>query len=139
MNHPEISGTLEQLSLGRHEEENLVKDSHLGDKKYHYLFLRALSKGLSSLFTGSSEEFERRNRSSRGLPMSALQPSSLVPLAWGQGLVLSGTPRKVLGWASPFGLMLLTRMGHTAPLPSPLSYSGPSSFSLTHIFIFLKR
>lgn len=74
MNHPEISGTLEQLSLGRHEEENLVKDSHLGDKKYHYLFLRALSKGLSSLFTGSSEEFERRNRSSGGLPMSALQP-----------------------------------------------------------------
>lgn len=61
MNHPEISGTLEQfkfkLSLGCHEEGSVVKDSHLGDKKYHCLFLRALSKGLSSLFTGSSEEF----------------------------------------------------------------------------------
>lgn len=39
MNHPEISGTLEQfkfkLSLGCHEEGRVVKDSHLGGKKYH--------------------------------------------------------------------------------------------------------
>lgn len=65
--------------------------------------------------------------------MSALQPSPRVPAGLGPG-ALRHAQESTLGWASPFGLMLLTRMGHTAPLPSPLSYSGPSSFSLTHIF-----
>lgn len=120
MNHPEISGTLEQfkfkLSLGCHEEGSVVKDSHLGDKKYHYVcFSEHLARGSAVFLQDPVRNSAWRNRSGRGLPVSASSPH-LFLLAGTRGS-WRHTHREHPDWASPSGLMSLTHTGHRAPLP----------------------